>query len=255
MRNPGETATWEAVFAEIALWSRKPRLFLRDDDAAKDTPALRYLIELSARFDAPLLLASLGGIAEDSLGEAVADAPHVTGAVHGNAHVNHAPTGEKPCELGSHRPLEAVLDELRRSRARLAELFGDRLSVLCVPPWNRIAREVEAHVGEAGFAGVSAHGWLKGEEAAPRANAHLDIIHWSAGGSGRNIGWIAGELASNLRQARQRGGRAVGILTHHLAHDEIAWDSLGALFRALENEVEWIAADTVLLDPPEPVQA
>ena len=242
-------AAWAQVNDELARWraaGQAPRLFLRDDDAVSVTPALERLIAAIHRFKAPLLLASIPAHADNTLGELVRDDRYVIGAVHGWAHVSHSPAGEKPCELCAHRPVETVIGELREGRQKLIDLFG-WVSDLLVPPWNRIADEVMGEIAQAGFGGVSAHGWPDRKLPARQVNAHIDIMHWSGGRVGRDLDWIFVELARNLGEARRHGFRAVGILTHHLAHDERAWASLDALMQRMADEgATWVAADNLL---------
>jgi hypothetical protein len=52
---------------------------------------------------------------------------------------------------------------------------------------------------------------------------------------GRDVGWVAGELHRRLVQARERGGAPLGILTHHLVHDERAWTTLETLVAWLKD--------------------
>ena len=251
-----ETA-WAEVKRELDEWraaGQRARLFLRDDDAVTDTPALQRLLGLIRRYEAPLLLAAIPAHAEDSLGAAAGSEKLVTCAVHGWAHRDHSPKGEKPAELGIHRPIDDVLEELRAGREKLAGLFGGRVSGLVVPPWNRIDDAVLARIGEIGFAGASVHGWLTERRPARMVNVHIDIIHWSGGRVGREIGWLYAELAWNMKEARRRGFRAVGILTHHLAHDEKAWANLETLMdRMSQNQAVWLAADDLLAEPDEPI--
>ena len=249
MTDENAEQAWTQVEQEIERWraaGQRPRMFLRDDDAVTVTPALERLVNLVHRHKAPLLLASIPSMTDDKLGVLVRDELLIVGAVHGWAHVSHAPVGEKPCELGSHRPLETVLEELRQGRERLIGLFG-WVSDLLVPPWNRIEDTVLEHIGQAGFGGVSAHGWPERPLPARQVNAHVDIVHWLAGRVGRDLNWIYEELARNLAEARRHGFRAVGILTHHLAHDERAWASLDALMQRMADEgATWVAADNLL---------
>lgn len=244
----------EELEAELDEWraaGRRPRLFWRDDDAVRDTPALGRLLDLARRHGAPVLVAAIPAGAEASLAAALARSPLATGAVHGWAHHSHSPVGQKPSELGTHRPVGTVLDELRAGRRKLLELFDGRLSALLVPPWNRIDAEVRARVGEAGFAGVSAHGWQ--DEPGPCVNVHIDNIHWSNGRIGRDRDWIRSELARNLGEARRRGWRAVGVLTHHLAHDDKAWAGIETVLADLgPDRADWVAADDLLAAPDEP---
>jgi hypothetical protein len=252
-----EGSAGDRLRQEVELWralGQQPRFFLRDDDAISDTPALRMLFGQCEQSDAPLLLAAIPEPADESLGRAVRAFGLATGAVHGFAHRNNAPKGEKTCELDRHRDIATVLGELQAGRARLLALFGGRLSGLLVPPWNRINDEVAARVHEAGFLGISAHGWLTAPPPHRLAtvNAHVDIIHWSGGRVGRNPEWVANQLAVNLAEARLRGWRAIGILTHHLAHDDAAWAVLGDIFAfARSQEIGWVAADDLIADPAE----
>ncbi len=246
-----------ALESELGNWQaagKKPRFFLRDDDAIEDTPALRALFDASERAGAPLLLASIPAHAKPSLGAAVRGFGLARGAVHGYAHANHSPAGQKPCELDHYRQLEVVLAELRQGREKLLALFGGELSGLLVPPWNRIHDAVARHVHEAGFTGISAHGWLTQPPVHGLAsvNAHIDIVHWSGGRKGRDWAWMSVELARALREARVRGYRAIGILTHHLVHDEQAWLVLDETVAfAAQNGIGWVAADTLAMEPAE----
>lgn len=247
----------ERLLREIEKWAaadKAARLFLRDDDAVSDTPALRRLFRQSEQGAAPLLLAAIPEPADDSLGRAVRAFGLATGAVHGFAHRNNAPKGEKTCELDRYRDISTVLGELREGRAKLLEIFAGRLSGLLVPPWNRIHDEVASQVQTAGFLGISAHGWLTAPppHGVATVNAHIDIIHWSGGRVGRSPEWVANELAVSLREARLRGWRAVGILTHHLVHDDAAWAVLGDIFELVRlRGIGWVSADDLIREPAE----
>lgn len=242
----------ETLEAELDRWRSAgltPRAFLRDDDAVADTPALRRLFAVSERHAAPLLLACIPEPADESLGMAVRGFGLATGAVHGWRHESHAPKGEKPCELDRYRPPEVVLGELRAGREKLAALFGGRVSGLVVPPWNRIHDEVAAQVAKAGFNGVSAHGFGErpGAGGTPFVNVHVDVVHWSNGRTGRTPEWALGECAKAFALSREGGREAVGLLAHHLAHDEQAWATLDALMGALARcGVNFVEADSLL---------
>lgn len=243
-----------ALDAEVEKWrsaGRIPRAFLRDDDAVADTPALRRLFALSDRHGAPLLLATIPAPAEAGLGKAVQAHALTTGAVHGYAHVSHSAIGEKPCEFNRRRPAPVLLREMVEGREKLAELFDGRLSGLLVPPWNRIHEEVVPLVAQAGFAGISAHGWDQYPPSTGLAgvHAHVDVVHWSAGGRGRDLAWAISQACEALGEARTRGYRAIGILAHHLSHDETAWATLDALMAALSQRgVSFVEADSLIAE-------
>jgi len=241
---------WPQSSRELVVWrsiGRRPRFFLRDDDAVSDTPALQRLFGLCRRHGVPLMLAAIPVYADQSLAHLVRDEPLVTVAVHGYAHANHAPFGQKPSELGIDRPTDEVIGELRKGREKLLAQLGGRLSGLLVPPWNRIHAEIAIRIGEAGFAGISAHGREDTPGSVATVHCNVDLIHWSVGRAGRTLEWLDAEIARALAEAREDQSAAVGILAHHLAHDDAAWRALEAIFtRFTASEVEWVAADALL---------
>jgi hypothetical protein len=56
--------------------------------------------------------------------------------------------------------------------------------------------------------------------------------------TGKPVDAVLSELASALGIARKVGGYEIGVLTHHLVHDEAAWAACEAL-AAIEG-VEWV---------------
>lgn len=223
---------------ELARWRHKdmiPRFWLRDDDATRPTPALDRLLHLVHKYDAPLLLAVIPADATEALASRIGGERLVTPAVHGYAHRRHTPDGVPAMELGGERPVGEILDDLKAGRERLLGLFGGRLSGILVPPWNRLSREVAARLLEAGFTALSTNSWHEDGSPLPQLNTQIDIVDWADGQRGRSLEWATGELLRRLKQARERGGAPLGILSHHLVHDEQAWDTLEALLRNLKE--------------------
>jgi hypothetical protein len=228
------------------------RLWLRDDDASDASEALARLVQLSDRFQVPMLLAVVPKPATERLRDQVAGHGGLTIAVHGFRHMSHAAPGEKSIELGGERSLADIAEELRFSRQRLSALFGDRLTRILVPPWNRVRADCVAQLPQLGFACLSTFG--KAAEAAgtpglAQLNTHLDIIDWKGTRGGRDPVWLVAELVRLLSASRAAGGsEPIGVLTHHLDHDEVAWDFLEALFEATaqHDTVDWKAAADLL---------
>lgn len=229
----------DALDRELERWLTAgllPRLWLRDDDATRPGPALDRLLRLANGYQVPVLIAVIPQPAGPALAERLAQEALVTPAVHGWAHRNHAPQGIKKTELiatGPGRTVDAVLGELRAARQRAARLFGARLSTILVPPWNRIDPAVAERLAETGFAALSVHGWGVPAAALPVLNTHVDLIDWRAR-EGIAPEAIAARLTDALGMARQRGGRPVGLLAHHSAHDATAWHALDSLLGHLE---------------------
>ncbi|RFB79669.1 polysaccharide deacetylase family protein [Methylovirgula sp. 4M-Z18] len=243
-----ETFLWRDLIRAIdqhASATNRVRFWLRDDDAVEPTPALDRLRTLCEAHDVPLLLAVIPKPAQQSLGDYVRDAPLITPCQHGYAHINHAGEHGRAQELGLHRGSEQILQELREGQARMSELFNGTALPLLVPPWNRIDPALVAELPGIGFRALSTFGW---DVFAPVAhlrqiNSDVDIIDWRNGRIGKPIPDLIGTCIDTLTHPANADKR-IGILTHHLAHDDGAWAFLEALFAetAGHPHVEWVPA-------------
>ncbi len=249
-------SAWAALEQELDAWQglhRRATLWCRDDDACRDTPALRRLADLARQCDVPIALAVIPAALEASLVAAVADCPQLTFLQHGYAHHNHAPAAERSCELGPQRPVAASVAELAAGRRILGAAFGARLVATLVPPWNRIDRAIIAALPPAGFTGLSTFGprpTRSPTEGLVQCNTHVDLIAWRSGrtfiGVDRAIARLVLHLAAR-REGSVDAGEPTGILTHHLDLGENAWAFLQELFRRTRNHpgANWMRADEV----------
>lgn len=222
---------WLPLTMELARWEDAGRIaefWLRDDDAVEPTEPLDRLLGLTEKFGVPATLAAIPAFTGKALASRLAGASQVTVAVHGWSHQNHAPNEEKKQELGRHRDRGIVLDELGRGLSRITRLHGERMVPLLVPPWNRIHPDLLSDLMPLGFTAVSAFGPAK-SAAIRTINSNIDLMDWRGTRGCRDHDLIARDIAVQLAQAFE-GGDAVGILTHHLVHDEAAWDFLEDLF-------------------------
>ncbi|MEI4471240.1 polysaccharide deacetylase family protein [Frigidibacter sp. MR17.24] len=202
------------------------RLWLRDDDAVAPTPALDRLLALTGGAGVPLVLAVIPEPTGPALAARLDGAPWASVALHGWSHHNHAPAGEKSQELGAHRPARVVLAELARGRARLGALHGARALPLLVPPWNRIDGAVAAGLPGQGITALSTFAARHHDVAGlHEVNTHLDIIDWRGSRGGRGAETLWHELC-DLEAGRTA---PLGVLTHHLVHDDAAWAFLDDL--------------------------
>ena len=232
-----DTAPWQLVTTELDRWAadgRTARLWLRDDDAIAQTPALARLAAMAGDRAVPMLLAVIPLAAQPSLFAFLESASGIELAVHGARHLNHAPADRKSEEMAPERGRAAIADDLRSARASLTERLGATAGVWYVPPWNRIHPTVAAWLPEFGFTALSTFGAQRVAvgTALVEINAHVDLIDWRDGRRGRSEGWVAAMLAEELQKSRTGSGHAVGILAHHLAHDDACWTALAALFNA-----------------------
>jgi hypothetical protein len=222
--------SWVALEEELAHWrdaGRAPTLWWRDDDVVDATPALDRLLALQRRYGVPLALAVVPAGATPALARRLAGVSGIDLLQHGYAHSNHAAAGEKSTELGAERPAMMVLGELGTGWLALERLFGPAVLPVLVPPWNRIAPGLVPALPEIGYRGLSAFGArLKPRRSSGwvQVNAHVDLIKWRerrfAGPES-----LLGAFVSALAAARV-APEPLGLLSHHLAMDEPAWDFL-----------------------------
>jgi hypothetical protein len=246
-------ADWSHLTLELELWSkagRKPRLWLRDDDAVAPSQALDRFLALCERYDVPAVLAVVPEPTGADLARRLGIADRVNVAVHGWRHANHALPNEKKAELGKHRPASEVIAELTNGMSKLSALHGAKLLPMLVPPWNRIDESLLPAISDAGFRAVSSFAdALIGREAGDLAiiNTHLDIMDWSTRRGGDHS-VLAGHFVDALKKSRNNGAYPVGILTHHLVHDESAWDFLDQLLEmtALADTCRWLSGPALL---------
>jgi len=231
--------TFRRALAAASDQGRVLRLWLRDDDATRPGPRLERLIALCRRHGVPPTLAVVPAGLDPALAGLLPPEGRV--ALHGWSHQNHAGPREKKQELGPHRPATLVLDELARGRALLGEVFPGRALDLLVPPWNRIAPEVTEGLPAIGIRALSAYGRISARTL-PVLNADIDPVDWRARRGLRDPALLWQKLT-----LKAEVDRPIGILTHHLDHDEAVWDFLDRLMEVTAHpNCRWITPDEIL---------
>jgi len=222
--------------------------WLRDDDAVEPTEQLEKLLKITSSSGVPLTLASIPANATPALAERIESAPHVSVAIHGWSHENHASAGEKKQELGLHRGRAVAIEEIEAGLARIRELFGQCGVALLVPPWNRIDPALLPTLGTMDFRALSVFGPEKRSAPIPLLNTHVDIIDWKGNRGGRSADVLFTETAQRIAQLTDHPLDTIGVLTHHLVHDAAAWDFLERLFdRTMEHPACcWMRSEDVL---------
>ena len=215
---------------ELARWKaagHAPVFWWRDDDARRPTPALDRLLALSTRFDAPITIAAVpdGDIA--ALAKACAAVPGAELAIHGFRHENRAPAGRPSGEVNDQDSLADVMSDLGAAM----EAFR-RAGVpprLFVPPWNNAHPTLKRALGLQGLR-LSCYGGMRRAAEPDRLDAHLDVMRWKPKprfrGTVRFLSRVRRLLAE--RRMSQAWDQPLGLLTHHLDHDEPAWRFLEA---------------------------
>ena len=232
-----EHLIWQPLEDELCRLRDEGRdvtFWLRDDDAVVPTPALERLLDLTRKFFVPCALAIIPAQTGEPLAQRLREVQLAQPVMHGWNHRNHAPYTEKKQELGPHRPVDAVLRELVEGRTRLLDLYGESFVPMLVPPWNRISSGVLSHLAELGFTSVSCFGDSPAGASVPVINTHLDPIDWRG-----SRGCLAHELLIErltvLVRQQAQAGKPLGILSHHLVHDESVWLFLARLFERTQG--------------------
>lgn len=213
----------------------------RDDDAVADTPALHTLMDMAEALDAPLTLAVIPGNLDPSLAPAI-EGRSVTTAVHGWTHTNHAPADEKKAEYRAHRPFGVLMDEASRGKAILDAAFGLQSLPLFIPPWNRIAKDLP--LSTLGYEGLSVFGQreISDQNGLLRFDAHIDPIDWRGTRSAVGLQTIVNQLTELMAD-----DAPIGLMTHHLVHDDAIWAAVETLVtRLTQGGGRWISARDLL---------
>ena len=235
---------WRRLDAALAVHGAQ--CWWRDDDAVDATPALERLLALAEDTGAPLLLAVIPMAAREALARRLERAASVEVAVHGHSHANHAPPGEKKAEFGAHRPLDVMAAEAAAGKERIAALFGGRAVPVFVPPWNRMDPALVPELAAAGYAGYSTFAHERPlRTPLPRIDALLDPVDWRGTRSA-----VAAQSLIDRAAALVEMRVPIGLMTHHLMHDEAVWELTEALVRRLSaGGARWLSARAVFATP------
>jgi hypothetical protein len=99
-------------------------------------------------------------------------------------------------------------------------------------------------LGQIGYAAVSTFGLSVLEPvkmSIPQINTHVDLIDFRGTRTCRDHGLLAGSLAETLDHSLTNGYYPIGILSHHLVHDDAAFEFLERLF-AISKSHRWLSA-------------
>ncbi|MBV9510047.1 MAG: polysaccharide deacetylase [Caulobacteraceae bacterium] len=218
---------------ELRAWrsaGRRAILWWRDDDARGPSERLLRLLEISDLGQVPLSLAVIPDQGVKALPPLLSERPWVSLIQHGVDHRNRRDgscAGEFPASAS-----DAVMQTLLCQSGSVLEGLPGRLAVFA-PPWNDVHPRLLPVLQSCGYRGLSAWGQIH-EPGGARLDVHLDLLRWRGGARfrGRARFWaaLAHELAVRRKNSLWRA--PIGLLTHHLSHEERAW-------RFLESFVNW----------------
>lgn len=209
---------------ELAIWRRAwqaPILWWRDDDCREPTWQLDRLLHV--RGDLPITLAVIPDGDLAALAKRLETADGVMIAQHGVDHENKLPPGGLRSEFAADTPQEMINAEVAAGRARLSAAGLDPL--LFVPPWNEPSDRLIQAVKVAGYGAYSIGKRGDERDGLDHVGAQVDILRWKGKPRFRGRRRIFDALRYELEVRRRTGAfdKPIGILTHHLVHDEEAW--------------------------------
>lgn len=220
--------------AELVAESR-PTVFFRDDDADRDLPELRTLLDLFGTNAVPLGLAVIPGTLQEEgtrlLRSAAADQP-LDLHQHGWMHLNHQPTGRK-CEFGPARSYEQQYSDISHGKDRLNQAFGQLDKPMFTPPWNRCSGTTRRVLADLGFRAISTIqsdktiGSLPGLAEVP---VSIDIFEWKNGCRLKTPKELTHDFTGFLGR-----NLPIGVLLHHKVMSKDAWVLLERLLTALNS--------------------
>ena len=228
---------WRALEEELDAWrysGRKAVMWWRDDDAVQQTASIDHLFAMGSHFAIPIALAVIPAKVDRSLASVV-QGRDVTIFQHGWDHKNHALPAAYKAELAVGRAAEEVREQLWNGWSRLVSLFADRLLPVLVPPFNQLDPNL-AQVIRAAYQFVSLHSDFN-DVRITSVNVHCDIMDWRMDDA-VSEDTVALQLATALRLRRYHLvplSRPIGILTHHLDHNDAAWSLLDLLLLGCEG--------------------
>ena len=221
---------WSPIIEELALWQSEGLqldFWWRDDDAVSHTPMLERLTELAVTAGVPCHLAIVPKHADQTLVAACQTQTMLVALVHGWAHTNRAPDGQKKAEFG--HPRAGLINDATAGISRTRELFGNDFLPCFVPPWNRVEASLLGKLPSLGYSAVSTYTPRAAREAASdlvQINTHIDPINWKSGGGLLDLDDLMHHILRLLQDRRAKRSdptEPLGLLTHHLVHDEPIW--------------------------------
>lgn len=225
---------------ELAIWRRAwrvPVLWWRDDDAREPTWQLDKLLEI--RGSLPITLAVIPDVDLHPLANRLGGAEGVTVAQHGVDHHNRLPEGGPRSEFAPDAPQGAINAAVAAGRARL--VAAGLPPIIFVPPWNEASDRLIAAIGAAKYETYSAG--VKGQprEGLRHIGAQVDILRWKGTPHFRGRRRIFDALRKQLEARRALGSydKPIGLLTHHLVHDEDAWRFMKWFVAYATHRFEW----------------
>jgi hypothetical protein len=237
---------------ELAIWRRNwrvPVLWWRDDDAREPTWQLDKLLDV--RDGLPVTLAVIPDVDLHPLANRLSRAEGISIAQHGVDHHNRLPPGGPRSEFEAGDTQAAINASVCAGKARL--VAAGLPPLVFVPPWNEASDRLIEAVKTAKYETYSVGITGQPRDGLKHLGAQVDILRWKGEPHFRGRRRIFDALRKQLEARRALGAfdQPIGILTHHLVHDDKAWRFLAWLVAFSRKRFEWRALSQ-LCEPAEP---
>lgn len=238
---------------ELSRWQDaglKCRFWWRDDDLIAVSPGLHRIRQVSERHVVYVLVGIIPHLMVSTLGQDTIGMNTFVWCQHGFAHINHESPDRPNSEFPLNREKELVLEDLVKGRELLLQQFSDRLFPVLVPPWNGFRADMLEELPALGLVGISQYGNIARQQIGQtlRIDTHLDVVDWTSAPRflPTRISFLLDRLVESLQIRRLDQGlsnNVTGILTHHRAMDDEAWDFVERLLFITHQFpcVEWIS--------------
>jgi hypothetical protein len=255
----GRNLVWDDVQHELDCWADAgltAKFWVRDDDAIGISESLERLRDFAYNYNIRIGLAVIPGKILPSLTPFLdINTKQFYPMCHGWMHVDYS-RGNKPGEFGPDRPFSSMINDAQSALNMFSKRFGT-MKAIFVPPFNRITPAVIRALPNIGFFGVSLMpnylerkmlqlgprlAWtnlvkIPTFSAGPRIDVHLDMIDWKTNAA-QDTGKIVDHLVRHLRGRRLGllpARTPIGLLTHHLVHNEGIWRACHEILEILRS--------------------
>jgi hypothetical protein len=257
---------WDDARRELDCWADTgltAKFWVRDDDASEKTQNLERLRDLAFKHNIKIGLAVIPGKIAPNLSDFLDNnTRYFYPMCHGWQHINHNQRN-KPAEFGPDRPISSMIMDAQSAFSLFNRRLGT-LKVIFVPPFNRVTPALIKALPNIGFFGtslmpnylerkilqlgsrlnLSAAIKIPDFSDGPRIDVHLDLINWREK-TAQETKIIVSNLVQQLRGRRLglvAADKPIGLLTHHLAHNERIWRACHEVLEVLQSHkaVEFI---------------
>jgi len=190
------------------------RVFFRNDDGGWADERLQELASYFIQQDLPLDIAvipdALSAASVDLINTLLDSDNRIAIHQHGFSHSNHQ-LSERNCEFGSDRNYDQQYRDIAAGREKLCAAFGNQVTPVFTPPWNRCTQDTAAALQSQEFKLLSR---LIGADPIGDSIAELPVaIDWLKKRKGVRL--TTSELVDYICGLLDTDNDVIGVMLHH----------------------------------------